>query len=79
MSELNLKSPKKNPKRLAMVRCTKDMQFFGINGSQISATMSGIHLEWNGEVVVVTSDNSKGEERWIFPASISDMKWVDSE
>ena len=76
MSELNLKSPTKQPERaIVMVRTNDDVQFFGVHGRQISATMSGMHLHWNGDVVVVRNDNFPGQERWVFPANISDIHW----
>ncbi len=79
MSELNLKSGTKKPaRRMAMIRTLRDMQFFGVNASQLTPGMAGgLRLEWNGEVVIVTHDSYPGEERWVFPAGISDCKWVD--
>lgn len=59
--------------RIKMVRMREDIQFFGINGSQIAATQTGIKLEWKPEtmVVVVRHSSFPGEERWLLPAGIS--------
>jgi len=54
-----------------MVKTNEPVQFFGVSGTQISSTMAGLHLEWNGEVVVATSDDHPGKEKWIFPATIA--------
>lgn len=64
---------------LTMVRTTKDVQFFGVHGSQISSTMLGIHMHWNGEVVVVTHDSFPGLTKWLFPASIEHITFKDAE
>ncbi len=65
----------KKPQRLIAVRTTDDVMFFGIAGRQVAESMNGIHLAWNGEVVVVTSDSHPGESRWIFPATIAFVSW----
>lgn len=78
VSELKLKSGTGGmPPRLTMVKTTKDMQFFGVNGSQLSETMPGLKLRWdiNGGFVRVFHDNWPNEERWIFPANISHLAW----
>ena len=76
VSELKLASgTKATDKVILSVRTVNDVQFFGVNGSQIAASMSGMHLNWNGEVVVVTNDNFPDTERWLFPANISDIQW----
>lgn len=66
--------------KLTAVRLTEEVTFFGLGGKNISATMAGIHLEWDpmkgaGGVVVVTSDNFPGEERWVFPATVAFASW----
>jgi hypothetical protein len=82
--ELELKSgtavkPVRRPK---MVRMLHDVQFFGVNGAQVSEGMLGIHLEWRPDiangVVVVTSDHHKGE-KWLFPAGIQHISWEKDE
>ena len=62
-----------------MVKTTEPVQFFGVSGSQISSNMQGLHLEWNGEVVVVTWDGAPGKEKWIFPATIAFIGWGTRE
>lgn len=77
--ELDLKSgTATKPRRVKMVKMTHDINFFGISGSQISQGMSGINLEWNGSVVIVTSDSYPGESRWLFPSAIAYISWVDA-
>mgnify|MGYP003385315752 CR=1 FL=1 len=66
-------------KTLRMVKTTEPVQFFGINGTQISSTMQGIKLVWDGDKVVVTSHSNPGEEKWIFPATIAFMGWKVDE
>lgn len=77
MSELKLKSATTKTRRLEMVRLSAPVQMFGINGSQVSRSMEGLSLEWDGtqNVVVVTSKSFPGEERWLLPAGIVEMKW----
>ncbi len=74
--ELELKSGTKKPVKLSAVRVTQDVTFFNLGGRQISSTMEGISLEWNGDVVVVRSTAFPGQEKWIFPACIA---WVSYE
>ena len=78
MSELKLKSgtASASTKRIKLVRMLNDIQFFGISGSQVAEGQAGLHLEWNGEVVVVTSPSFPKEERWLFPSGISFIAWV---
>ncbi len=75
MSELKLKSETKSYGTVVSVRTIESVQFLGVNGQQLSSSMAGIHLTWNGDVVVVTSDSYPGESRWLFPANISDIRW----
>jgi len=60
-------------KRIKMVRLREDVQFYGLNGSQVASTQSGITLEWVPEtmVVIVKHSSFPGEERWLLPAGIS--------
>jgi hypothetical protein len=77
--ELELKSGTKQtfPKP-KMVRMLNDVQFFGVSGPQVTEGMGGgIHLEWNGSVVVVTCDSNPGESKWLFPAGISFISWKE--
>ena len=80
MSELKLKSEtKQKPMRPSLVRMHEDVQFFGINGKQLSEGMSGIRLEWNGDVVVVTCDSFPGQSKWLFPSGIQYLGWKTDE
>ncbi len=76
--ELALKSelkPEKVTRKLERVRTTYDCIFWGINTSQVTAGMAGIHLEWTGDYVRVTSDYFPGEEKWILPGGIKELSW----
>lgn len=64
-------------KRIVMVKTTEPVQFFNVGGTQIAASMGGISLTWNGDVVVVTSRDFPGEEKWIFPATIAFIGWKE--
>jgi len=64
-------------KKLKMVRLQEDVMFFGLNGKQVTEGQSGVHISWNGSVVVVTSDSFPGE-KWLFPAGIMYLEWVDA-
>ena len=76
--ELDLKSgTKASTKRLTMVKLLNDAVFFGIHGSQLASGMQGLHMSWNGDVVVVTSDNYPGQEKWVFPGNIASLTWID--
>lgn len=76
---LDLKKKPASAKRIKGVRMLNDVQFFGISGSQISSSMSGIKLEWNGDVVVVTCSSYPGQEKWLFPAGIQHIAWEPAE
>lgn len=84
MKELDLKSATAQPQRRPkMVRMKDDVQFFGINGKQITDGQSGhIRLEWRPNVsvgvVVVTSSTFPGQERWLFGGDISWLAWDES-
>ncbi len=67
----------KKTRVLDSVRLLEDARFFGINSAQVARSMAGIHLEWNGDVVVVTHDSYPGQSKWVFPANISTISWVD--
>ncbi len=69
----------KTKRVLTAVRTAYNVQFFGINTTQISATMSCLHLEWTGEHVKVTHDGFPGEEKWILPGGICEMTWKEKE
>jgi len=60
-------------KRIKMVRLREDVQFYGLNGSQVASSQSGITLEWVPEtmVVIVKHSSFPGEERWLLPSGIS--------
>lgn len=77
--ELELKAPKAKTRKLGLVKFTEDVVFFGYNGRQLSFMMEGIHLDYDDErgVVVVKNDNYPGRERWVFPAAISSLEWID--
>ncbi len=64
-------------KKLAHVVFIKDINVFGKQGSQISATMTDITIRWDGEKVVVRSANEAhdGKEEWILPAVIAKLGW----
>ena len=78
--ELKLKTgtPKQGPK-LVSVKTNYDCQFFGINTSQVSANMAGIHIAWTGEHVTVRHESFPGMEKWILPGGIKEMTWKDEE
>ncbi len=76
MSELNLKSETKSHLgRLSGVRLSFDFIAFGVNAASLSDTMAGLHLSWNGHVVVVTHDAFPGQTKWIFPAGCREVTW----
>lgn len=66
---------------LTSIKLYESANFFNIGGTQISSTMNNgrVHLRWNGEVVVVTSDDFPGEEKWIFPGTIAFASWSTKE
>ncbi len=76
--DLDLKSGTKPvAKKLTSVSLANNFQAFGLNCSTLSATMAGLHLEWNGDVVVVWHEAYAGQEKWIFPGNITVMSWCD--
>lgn len=64
-------------KQIVTVKLLEGIQFFNVAGTQLSANMPGIHLHWNGEVVVVTHDSWPGQEKWVFPGGISYIGWLN--
>ncbi len=82
--ELDLKSATKPaaPSRPHMVRMREDVQFFGINGKQLTQGQCGIVMDWRsdvaGGVIVVTSpDAFPGESRWLFGGGIQHVSWKE--
>ncbi len=74
--ELELKSgTSKQERKLSAVRLAYDFIAFGINSSQLSDQMQGLHIRWNGSVVVVTSESFPGQEKWILPGGIKELTW----
>ena len=80
MSDMKLKAgtAPKGPE-LISVRTTRDVQFFGVHGSQLSASMQGLHMSWNGDVVVVTHDSFPGQTKWLMPGGIEHLTFRDAE
>lgn len=77
MSELKLKSEtaKQLNRKVSMVRLAYDFIAWGINSSQLSDQMAGLHLSWNGEAIVVTHDAFPGLEKWVFPGGCKEVTW----
>lgn len=70
--------------KITFVKLYDGVQFFGVNGTQISATMDGLHLRWDpalcqAGVVVVTSDHYPGQEKWLMGGSIATLSWAAEE
>lgn len=64
---------------LVSVRTLRDVQFFGLHGSQLSASMAGLHIHWNGDVVVVTHDSFPGQVKWLMPGGIEHLTFKEAE
>ncbi len=76
MSELNVKSgTAKQDRKLSAVRLAYDFIAFGINSSQLSDQMQGLHIRWSGIAVVVTHDTFPSQEKWVLPAGIRELTW----
>ena len=65
--------------KVKSVRLNYTFIAYGINSTQLAATMSGLTLEWTGEVLVVKRDSFKGEEKWVFPTGICEITWQETE
>lgn len=77
--ELELKSGTSKHAQPHMIRMHDDVQFFGVNGKQLTQGMNGIRLEWcpeiAGGIIVVTCDSSPGESKWLFGGGIQYVSW----
>ena len=62
---------------LRSITLTSDQTVFGKHGKQLSSTMEGISLSYDGKKVVVLSNNFPGKQEWVLPAMIGKMVWVD--
>lgn len=80
MSDMKLKGgTAAKAQELVSVRTLQDVQFFGINGRQLSASMQGLHMSWNGDVVVVTHDSFPGQTKWLLPGGIEHLTFKEAE
>lgn len=69
-----------NKPRIVMVKLVKDIQFLGINGSQIAPTMAGgIELSEVSKGVIVRSPAHKGKTFLVFNANIAHIQYEDAE
>ena len=66
--------------KIVVVKTVKDVQFLGINGGQITATMAGgLELRETNKGVQVTSKSYPGKRIIIFNANISHIEYRDEE
>ena len=65
--------------RIRVIRLVQDVQFFGICGKQISASMPGVHLAWDTNKVIVTCDQSPRKKIWLLPAQIGSIEFEEVE
>lgn len=61
-----------------MVKVVQDVQFFGINGKQVSATMGGgLELKETSKGVQVTSKAFPGQRFVIYSANIAHVQYKE--
>ena len=64
---------------LVSVRTMNDVNFWGISGKQLSVTMVGLHMTWDGTSVRMTHDSKPGEEKLLLASGIEHLTFKVGE